>query len=147
MNYYAETLRQTIDPEQQRQPKAWCSASAKKVYADTIAKQILKFERLTSLPHQIPRIDKYWVVRNLSNRTLTEEEEVPALGLNYATMLKQIPMLDIIHSSIRNHWFPPWWRDSQTRVSSVLNSWDQGRIWVGNCMKQSGSWGETSPSS
>ena len=37
------------------------------------------------------------VVRNLSNRALTEEEkEVLALGLNFAITPKQIPTLDII---------------------------------------------------
>ena len=92
VDHHAGSLQWTLDPEKWRQLETWCSTSAKRVYADTKARLISKFARLTLLPHQPPRVDKHRVVRNFSNRTLTEEEEdIMALGLNYGVTPKRSP--------------------------------------------------------
>ena len=125
MDHHADSLQRTVDPEQWRQLETWCSTSAKRVYSDTKARQISKFERLMSLPHQPPRIDKHCVVKDLSNRTLTEgEEEVLALGLNYAVTPKEIPTLDIIAATEATAFHLDEETAQQLRlgVSSVLKS-------------------------
>ena len=120
-----DTLKKTIDSEKWRQLETWCATAAKKVYADNKARQISKFERLTSQTHKTSRTDNDRVVRNLSNRVLTEEEkDVLALGLNYAITPKQIPMLDIIAATeaTASHLDEEKAQKLGLEVSSVLNS-------------------------
>ena len=114
-----------MNPEQWKQLDAWCSTAAEKVFTDTKARQISKFQRLTYLPHQTPEIDKDRVVRNLSSRPLTEEEkEVLALGLNFAVTPKQIPALDIIAATevTASHLDDETAQQLRLEVSSVFSS-------------------------
>ena len=120
-----DTLKKTIDLEKWRQLETWCATAAKKVYPDTKARQISKFERLTSPTHKTSRTDKDRAVRNLSNRVLTEEEnDVLALGLNYAITPKQIPTLDIIAAmeATASHLDEEAAQKLRLEVSSVLIS-------------------------
>lgn len=56
------------------------------------------FSQLTK--HKTPKLPTECVVRNLSSRTLTpNEEEVLALGLNFATTPRQVPVLRMIAST------------------------------------------------
>ncbi len=66
-------LRGTLDQDNWKKLDTWCCTAAEKVYNDTKAKQIRKFERLTRPRRQHTNREK--VVRNLSNRALTEEEK------------------------------------------------------------------------
>lgn len=74
---------------------AWCSNQEKAVFLAVKEKQIRKFEQLQSF-HR-PKLDPKRVVKNISNRVLSaEEEDILALGLNFATTPTSIPNRTII---------------------------------------------------
>ena len=90
------TIRDGIDEERRSRIMRWCSKAAEK--ASTVAKtrQKLKFEKLKHARHTT-QLDPKKVVKNISRRTLTDDEErVLALGLNYAVTPKQVPYQEII---------------------------------------------------
>ena len=67
----------------------WCSEAADKASLETKHRQKLKFDKLKRI-HTNGVLDPKRVVRNVSNRILSEdEEEVLALGLNFAIATKR----------------------------------------------------------
>ena len=74
----------------------WCSTAVTEVAKVTKSKQINKFNKLHTCRFG-PNLDTEKVVRNLSQRVLTEDKKrVLALGLNFTVTPKTIPVSNII---------------------------------------------------
>ncbi len=93
------TLRNAVTENQWSRLQIWANASATKVADTTKARQIKKFNQLI-LSKLGPSLDVNKVVKNISQRTLTtEEEQVLSLGLNFAITPRTILIADIIVAS------------------------------------------------
>ena len=74
------------------QIKEWSETSAKEAAEATKEKQIKKFNNLLSHKFGQAMLNTNKVVQNFSKRSLTEDEEnMLALGLNYAVISRTIP--------------------------------------------------------
>ena len=99
INTYTQQLAEVTTEEQRSQILEWCTAAATSVAAATKSRQIKKFNRLIARKLG-PSLDADKVVKNISQRNLTEEEkQVLALGLNYAVTPKAIPAAEIISAT------------------------------------------------
>ena len=82
--------------EQWPQIIEWCSKAAEETSLATKTRQKEKYDKLISRRNG-PSLDRKKVVKNVSSRTLTEnEEKVLALGLNFAVAPKKIPYQEFI---------------------------------------------------
>ena len=96
---YIEQLGEKMTPEQLERIKQWCELAAEEVARVTKTRQIKKYENLRAQKSG-PSLEADKLVKNLSQRPLTEEEkQVLALGLNYAVTPKAIPTASIIAST------------------------------------------------
>ena len=74
----------------------WCANAAAEASNKAKTRQKKKFDQL-SARHQSSTLDPKRVVKNISSRTLTQDEErVLALGLNFAVAPKRVPYREII---------------------------------------------------
>ena len=82
-------IRTLVDDNKWRQLETWCKSTTEMISLDTKARQMQKFEHLQAKQHPGPQLNKEKLVKNLSNRSLTEKEkDVLALGLNFAVAPK-----------------------------------------------------------
>lgn len=95
-NTYTTQLQELICEDQLMHVKTWCSEAADKEALKTKTRQMRKFDELKRR-YTSGALDPKRVVKNVSNRILSEDEEkVLALGLNFAVAPKRIPFADII---------------------------------------------------
>jgi len=96
INTCARQLQELTTEEQTARIQKWCSEAAEKASLETRTRQKQKFDRLKE-EHEYGSLDPKRVVKNISNRSLSvNEEKVLALGLNFAVAPKHIPFRDII---------------------------------------------------
>ena len=91
-------IKPALDDSQWEQLGTWCTSAAEKCHKETKDTQIQKFTRL--IKDKSSKLPKERIIRNLSSRTLTTtEEEVLALGLNFAptTPPGPCPEDDLLH--------------------------------------------------
>ena len=70
----------------------WCSKAAEKTSQTTKTRQMEKFDKLKSA-HNTASLDPKKVVKNVSSRTLTEDEErILSFSLNFAVVPKRVPL-------------------------------------------------------
>ena len=109
--------------------------AATKVAEATKTKQIKKFDKLHACRFG-PNLDTDKVVRNLSHRTLTEDEKrVLALGLNFA---KTIPVPDVIAATeaTARQVDPDTAERLRSGVSSVLRSTKPPKSNLSSCLRR-----------
>ena len=93
---WLKELQEVTTEMQRMQILSWCSTAATETALTIKSKQQDKFEKLQG-KQRTPQLDRHRVVKNISSRPLTENEErVLALGLNFAITPRQIPYRDII---------------------------------------------------
>ena len=93
-----EELDELVSEEQRARLLEWTNTAVEEVASQTKNRQKQKFERLMNEKWGYrPTLDAGKVIKNLSKRELSaEEEQVLVLGLNFAVTPKQIPIADII---------------------------------------------------
>ena len=95
INTCSSQLRDLTCKDRVTRIEKWCTEAAEKTSLETATRQKQKFERLRKRREDWT-LDPERVVKNMSNRTLFEDEEkVLALGLNFAVAPKHIPYRDI----------------------------------------------------
>lgn len=101
VNINTEKLQRILTREEWRNVEAWCLKAADDEASETKDKHKRKFQTLAEgNKSNAFKLDRKRVVKNLSNRVLSDaEEQVLALGLNYAIAPTSIPYGDIIAST------------------------------------------------
>ena len=98
-NACSEKIRALVDVDKWEMLESWCASAAETSYTETKSRQIQKFSCLLAR-HETRRLPTEQIVCNLSSKTLTpKEEEVLALGLNFVTTPRQIPIIKMIAST------------------------------------------------
>ena len=86
VSYHAETLQWTVNAEQWKPLDAWCSTATKKVFAEYKTRQILKLERLTSLPHHADSCNWLrWSSEVTHQQTLHGRIGGPGVGIEFCS--------------------------------------------------------------
>ena len=122
---FTKHLQTKLTPDQSEKLHSWCKEAAETVNRSTKESQRKKLENLIEQRRKRTRnLDRKKLVRNLSNRVLTDnEEQVLMLGLNFAITPKQIPTADIISSmeATARQLDAPTANSLRVGISNVLN--------------------------